>query len=328
MTLTTERPAPAPVPAAGAPRRRSEWRHRVVPLLLVLAGIAVILYPVGATYWNNYHQRAFAERYQAQTEQASPVTLDRALAAAERYNAALPPSRLQDPWKPEQAANDQQYQAYLAQLNLFDAMARIRIPSIKVDLPVYHGTSDETLARGIGHLYGSTLPVGGPGTHAVLTGHSSLENATMFDHLPQLRVGDRLYVDVYGRTLAYEVDQIKVVLPDQLGDLVRTPGADQVTLVTCTPYAVNTHRLLVRSHRVAYDPAADPTRGAAGMDWSIQSWMVPRLLGAGLGLLVLLVMVAAWVRGDRRRARRRAARAATSASIPTSTPTPTPGPEA
>ncbi|NNM47257.1 class C sortase [Knoellia koreensis] len=314
MTTLLERPAPAPVPAARAPRRRSEWRHRVVPLLLVLAGIAVILYPVGATYWNNYHQRQFAQRYQDQTEKTAPVTLNEALAKAEQYNAALPPGQLQDPWKPEQAATNAQHRAYLAQLNLFDAMARIRIPSIKVDLPVYHGTSDETLARGIGHLYGSTLPVGGPGTHAVLTGHSSLENATMFDHLPQVKVGDRFYVDVYGRTLAYEVDQVKVVLPDQLGDLVRTPGADQVTLVTCTPYAVNTHRLLVRGHRVAYDPAADPTRVATGMDWSIESWMWPRLIGAGVGLLVLLVMVALWIRGDRRRARRRAALAAARAT--------------
>ena len=212
----------------------------MVPVVLVLLGALVLLYPVGATYYNNYIQHQFARQYGAQVESMSASGLQAQLTAARQYNATLPAGLLQDPWDAKNPAMTAASSAYQAQLNAFDAMARIRIPAINVDLPIYHVTSEEVLARGIGHLFGSALPVGGSGTHAVLTGHSSLANATMFDHLPQLRMGDRFSIDVYGQTLAYQVDQITVVLPDQLDNIRRVNGADYVTLVTCTPYAVNT----------------------------------------------------------------------------------------
>lgn len=292
-----------------------------MPVALLLLGAAVLLYPVVATTYNNHRQQEFARDYAAQVQGADSSMLADQLARARAYNDALEPGLLRDPWDPATSASSPAYRAYLDQLAQFDAMARIRIPSIGVDLPVLHGTSDGTLARGVGHLFGSTLPVGGAGTHAVLTGHSSLAEATMFDHLPDVRVGDAFFIDVYGRTLAYQVDRIDVVLPDEMGSLGRVDGEDYVTLVTCTPYAVNSHRLLVRGHRVA-DPAvagAPARAGAAGL--GIESWMWPRLIGAGLALAVLVAMVAGWLRQDRRRRRGRP-----SGALPTHTPTATPDP--
>jgi sortase A len=311
MTTTTALAAPAErsrttrrVQRARQARRR--WLDRLVPIVMVLLGALVLAYPVGATYYNNYKQSEFARQYSTKVASADPVQLREELNRARSYNATLNPTLLRDPWSEADAALDRDYREYLTQLDLIDTMARIRIPSLKVDLPVLHGTSDATLARGVGHLFGSALPVGGAGTHAVLTGHSSLANATLFDHLADLRDGDEFYVDVLGDTLAYRVDKITVVLPNQLDDLVSTPGRDQLTLVTCTPYAVNSHRLLVRGTRIPYDQTQAPTpTQQQSMDWSIQSWMWPRLIGAAAALGVLCAMILGWLISDRRRAERR-----------------------
>ncbi len=315
MTTTAQvKPHPAaPGPAQrrrGRHRARRVWVDRLIPIVLMFAGAVVLTYPVVATFYNNSKQSEFAREYAAKVATADPADLNAEYAAATRYNAALNPKLLRDPWDEGSSALNDDYRGYLGQLDLLDAMARIRIPSLGVDLPVLHGTSDDTLAKGIGHLFGSSLPVGGPSTHAVLTGHSSLANATLFDHLPELSVGDQFFIEVLGRTLAYQVDQISVVLPNQLDDLGVTNGADQVTLVTCTPYAINSHRLLVRGVRVPNSRATDAAPAAAShpMDWSVQSWMWPRLIGAGVTLLVLLAMILGWIGSDRRRAARRAAR--------------------
>ena len=276
----------------------------MVPVALLLLGILVLLYPVGATYYNNYKQSEFARRYATEVESAGSSTLAEALARAERYNEALQPGLMRDAWDPTDEAQSAAYDDYLSQLDDFGSMARIEIPSIKVDLPIYHGTSDEALDRGVGHLFGSSLPVGGTSTHAVLTGHSALAEATMFDRLPELKVGDRFFVDVYGRKLAYEVDQVKVVLPSEMDDLARVDGEDYITLITCTPYAVNSHRLLVRGHAVPYVADEAPKPGLAGFDWTVQPWMWTRLGGAAAALLLLLAMIAGWIREDRRRRRK------------------------
>ncbi|MDO5503274.1 MAG: class C sortase [Actinomycetia bacterium] len=318
MTQILERePAPAPTPAARPAPPRPEWRHRLVPAVLVLLGGLVMIYPVGATFFNNYKQQQFAAEYGTQVSSTPPVTLEEELARAAEYNAALPPTALLDPWTEAQAEGGEDYANYLSQLDMFSAMATLRVPTAGIDLPIYHGTSDQVLARGVGHLYGTTLPIGGTGTHSVLTAHSALSEATLFDRLPEVQVGDTFFVDVYGRTLSYQVDQINVVLPDELDDLARVDGADHITLVTCTPYAVNSHRLLVRAHAVPYSPADDPAvADERGMDWSIQSWMWPRLIGAGVALAVLLIMIGTWMRTDLRRRRLQRAVAPAPATTP------------
>ena len=134
-------------------------------------------------------------------------------------------------------------------------MGYIRIPSIKVELPIYHGTSEPVLQVGVGHLENTSLPVGGSSTHAVLTGHRGLPSAKLFTELDMVKVGDVFYIKILGETLAYEVDQILTVLPTEMQALNIEKGKDYVTLVTCTPYAVNTHRMLVRGHRIPYQEA-------------------------------------------------------------------------
>jgi sortase A len=188
--------------------------------------MGVLVYPVAATQFNNTKQQQFAETYNQRVAQAPTATLAQQLEGAHAYNAALKGVQAKDPWGtllasgPSSAA----YADYLSRLSGLGAMARLRIPSIGVDLPVYHSTSDETIAKGIGHLYGTALPVGGVGTHSVLTSHTGMANATLLDHLIDVREGSAIYVDVAGETLAYQVDQIKVVLPTDIEDLAVDPA--------------------------------------------------------------------------------------------------------
>jgi sortase A len=178
-------------------------------------------------------------------------------------------------------------------------MARIRIPAIDVDLPVFHGTADATLARGIGHLYGSALPVGGPGTHAVLTGHNGFVQATLFDDIDQLTDGDTIVVSVAGEDLYYEVDQTLTVLPDEADALRQEPGHDYLTLVTCTPTGVNTHRLLVRAERVEA-PSEEQTRSIIADDTASAGFPWWALAIAGVGALTFVA-----IKPRRRRSPRR-----------------------
>ncbi|MCW5951430.1 MAG: class C sortase [Propionibacteriaceae bacterium] len=288
MTTTAHPPTPRRAePPGGRPRR---W---VLPLLLVLVGIAVLLYPVAATQYNNVKQRAFAEQYNRDIQQAATSDLAGELEAARQYNTTLSGVPILDPWL-ERAGSDpgsDAFAAYKVQLGRFDAMARVRVPSADIDLPVYHGTSDPVLAKGAGHLYGTSLPVGGESTHAVLTSHTGLTTATLFDHLSGVVEGDLVFIDVYGETLAYRVDQIKIVLPDEIGDLVTIPGHDYLTLFTCTPYAVNTHRLLVRAERTDQTPEM-AAAAAGGPAIRIEAWMWYLIGSAGAGLAAIATMVA------------------------------------
>ena len=164
---------------------------------------------------------------------------------------------------------------------------------------------DDVIAKGAGHLYGTSLPVGGVGTHAVLTSHTGMSNATLFDHLTQVGEGDLMYVDVYGETLAYQVDSIKVILPTEIDELHVVPGADLLTLFTCTPYAVNTHRLLVTGHRVPFDPVKAPVAASPLTSLlSLEPWMIGLIGGAVVALALIVVIVVREVRPQRDRSPR------------------------
>lgn len=201
-------------------------------------------------------------------------------------------------------SNGSSYADYLSLLDAGDGvMATVRVPSISVDLPVYHGTSDRVLAVGAGHLYGTSLPIGGPSTHAVITGHRGLTDAEMFTRLNEVRKGDNLYLEVLGETLAYRVDRISVINPDDTTLLRITPGEDRLTLMTCTPYGVNTQRLLVSGHRVAYPGAApDP---AAVRDWRQRfAWAVTGIVITAIVALTITYRDGRWhprrhMRGER-----------------------------
>jgi len=250
---------------ADAPDTRRDRRVRagrrwspvnVVVAVLVLAGAGLIAYPSGATWITDLTHASTVSGYAQAVSDSTSSELEKMLDAARDYNEHLPDGPLRDPYtlNAEGGADDvyEGREDYLRQLTFAPGapMARIRIPEIGVDLPIYHGTDEDTLARGVGHLYGSGLPVGGEGTHSVLTGHSGIPGASLFTRLAELDVGDEFAIDVAGETLVYRVDETTTVLPDD-GDLLRqSPGHDYVTLLTCTPTGVNTHRLLVRGERI------------------------------------------------------------------------------
>lgn len=265
------------------PRRR----HIVMPALAVLIGVAILLYPIVSTMWNNVMQREAASEYAGMVADTDEEVLKQQLAAAHEYNATRAIGPVLDPWTARLSDDNEPYKAYLGQLNLSDVMARMMIPAIDVDLPVYHGTRPDTLERGVGHLFGTDLPVGGEGTHAVMTAHSGLQTATLFDNLTDLKVGDSIYVEVYGETLRYEVFGSQVVLPDETESLDIQPGRDLITLITCTPYGVNSHRLLVHAERAPLDAAAEEELESVG--WAIQWWMWAFAAGA-----ILAVGLTAW----------------------------------
>ncbi|WP_084210153.1 class C sortase [Corynebacterium sphenisci] len=264
---------------------RRQARTVLAPALLVLLGLLVLLYPVVATQWNNAKQLRAAQEYSRIEQNIDPAKLSAAWESAQRYNAERASGPILDPWLSRVSEDNADYQAYLAELNQQEAMARLVVPAAMVDLPVYHGSTEKVLQRGVGHLYGTDLPVGGPDTHAVLTAHTGLTNATLFDNLKDVHTGDAIYVAVAGQRLKYEVESTEVVLPEETEGLVVQPGRDLITLVTCTPYGINTHRLLVTGHRVPMDPADEAGFADSGLHWQ---WWMWAILAAALLILAWL----------------------------------------
>ena len=278
--------------------RRKVLRERFLtwlPLVLVLVGVAVLLYPVMATQHNNDEQQRLAKMYTATVNSAGPETIAKERASAETYNNNLESAPILDPWLELQRPDTPQYQAYLHEMDIDPVMARIVIPSVHVSLPVYHGTDSRTLAEGVGHLFGTSLPIGGPSTHAVLTGHTGLSTATMFDNLSQVKKGDVFYVSSLGQTLKYEVNDITVVKPEETDSLRKVPGRDLVTLITCTPYGVNSHRLLVTGERVPMDPTAAAAEEAKALPAPMQTWMKAIIVAVVIILAVVVgILVRLW----------------------------------
>jgi sortase A len=216
-------------------------------IIVLLIGLSLILYPSVSNYWNSFHQsRAIAE-YVENVAQMSNEEYNRVLSDARAYNVKL--SKKGNMFE----LSDEEQREYESMLNISNngAMSYIQIPSINCTLPIYHGTSDDTLEVGVGHIPGTSLPVGGESTHCVLSSHRGLPSARLFSDLDQLVEGDLFMLTTLDETLTYEVDQILIVTPDDTSALKIEDGQDYCTLVTCTPSGVNTHRLLVRGHRVA-----------------------------------------------------------------------------
>ena len=288
--------SPATDPKKAAHRKILRERFLTwLPLVLVLVGVAVLLYPVMATQHNNDEQQRLAKMYTATVNSAGPETIAKERASAETYNNNLESAPILDPWLESQRPDTPQYQAYLHEMDIDPVMARIVIPSIHVSLPIYHGTDSRTLTEGIGHLFGTSLPIGGPSTHSVLTGHTGLSTATMFDNLNQLKKGDVFYVSSLGQTLKYEVNDITVVKPEETDSLRKVPGRDLVTLITCTPYGVNSHRLLVTGERVPMDPTAAAAEEAKALPAPMQTWMKAIIVAVVIILAVVVgILVRLW----------------------------------
>lgn len=251
----------------------------------LLAGALLLLYPTVSDYWNSFHQSRAIASYAEQVADLDDNTYDQIWADARAYNETLDNSTSRF------VMTEEQKELYEALLNIADngVMGYIEIPKIKCNLPIYHGTDEAVLQIAIGHVQGSSLPAGGESTHCVLSGHRGLPSAKLFSDLDQLTEGDVFLLRVLDETLTYEVDQIRTVLPDELDDLAIEEGKDYCTLVTCTPYGINSHRLLVRGHRVENQASASTIRVTADA-MQIEPLLIAPLVAVPM-LLVLLVMV-------------------------------------
>ena len=294
--------------------RKAQRRRRlftILPPVLLVLGILVLLYPVIATYQNNLEQQRIAKAFSAEQTNLGPDVLKDELARADEYNRQAAEAPILDPWLESQRPNTPQYSNYLSQLDVNPVMATVKVPSADISLPIYHGTETSTLEKGVGHLFGTALPVGGEGTHTVLTGHSGLGSATMFDHLNRVELGDVFYIEVLGRHLKYKVTDIRTVLPNETETLNKVAGKDLATLITCTPYGINTHRLLVTGERVPMDDAQVAEESANVEPAVVQTWMIAVVVGI---IIVLITTAVLWFLAHKNRKKREAAQLAAAES--------------
>ena len=231
----------------------------IILVLVLVLGLGIMLYPTVSDWWNSFHQTRAIASYSDAVATMDNELYDQLWQEAEAYNAAL--AQKANPY----FFTEEDQALYDSTLNVSGTgiMGYIDIPEIKCTLPIYHGTSDAVLQVGVGHIEGSSLPVGGEGTHCVLSGHSGLPSAVLFTHLEDLDIGDLFTLQIMDETLTYEVDRFNRVLPHEMDLLTIEEGKDSCTLVTCTPYGVNTHRLLVHAHRVANEAATAHIRVTA-----------------------------------------------------------------
>ena len=263
-------------------------------IVVFFVGVSVLLYPTVSDYWNSLHQSQAIATYADSVENMDEQDYEKLWDAAVSYNQKLFQSRH------GLGLKDEEKEEYNELLDVSGTgiMSYIEIPKIKCSLPIYHGTDEGVLQIAVGHIEGSSLPVGGLNTHCVLSGHRGLPSAKLFSNLDKLEEGDIFMIRTLDQTLTYGVDQIRIVLPDEVDDLKVEEGKDLCTLVTCTPYGINTHRLLVRGHRVANQEEAEAVRVTADA-MQVDNRIVAMCIA--VPVLVLLLIYVAF--GGRRRKR-------------------------
>ena len=258
-------------------------------LLLFLLGLGLVAYPMISSHYTERHQSQVHTQYQEVVEKADGEELDTARAEAEAYNELLASGA---------TAAELDTLDYDSLLNLAGngIMGYIEIPAIDVLLPICHGVGEDSLERGAGHMPTTSLPIGGKGMHTVISAHSGMATARMFTDLERLEEGDFFYLHVLNETLAYEVDQILVVKPYQIDALKIDRGQDYVTLITCTPYGVNSHRLLVRGHRIEPEAEENASNEIASLQAEPKqsTWMAKYWEGIRDGLILFLIAIPAW----------------------------------
>ena len=270
-------------------------------LLIFLVGLGILSYPLISAAINNFAARNQAEEYTKVTKEMPSARQQELMESARKYNDSLTNNIIiTDPFDVE--AFKKIGKEYEEALNVDGQglIGYIDIPKINVYLPIMHSTTEEVLAHAAGHLQNTSLPIGGVSTHSVISAHSAYPTQTFFDYLTELKVGDEFFIHVLNRTLKYEVDQIKVVLPDNTDNLRVIRGEDHVTLITCTPYSVNTHRLLVRGKRVEYDDTkyivtgAQPVKASGGylffLGYRVPFWAAALIIVAIVGVTAFFVI--------------------------------------
>ena len=270
-------------------KRKRRILFDIIRILVLLVALSVLLYPTVSNYLYEKNSSRAVDNYDDTAEKMEEAERQALLEEARAYNARLPGhSGVTGDNFDTKDETTAEYDRLLS-LDASGMMGYITIPMIDVELPIYHTTTEAVLQRGVGHFPSSSLPVGGESTHAVLTGHRGLPSKKLFTDLDRIVKGDVFYIKILGETFAYQVDQILTVLPEETQSLQIVEGKDYVTLVTCTPYAVNTHRLLIRGHRVPYEEAeavAPPE-----IERGIKLPFEVQVLLIGLGVLLLLLII-------------------------------------
>ncbi len=257
----------------------------MILILVFLTGLSLLLYPTVSDWWNSFHQSRAIANYARDIENLDNALYEDFLADAEAYNQSLLGKSNRFTLSAE---GTEEYNALL-DITGTGIMGYIEIPEIKVSLPIYHGTGDAVLSIAVGHIEGSSLPVGGEGTHCVLSGHRGLPSAKLFSNLDRLAEGDLFLIRTLDETLTYEVDQIHIVEPQEISDLAIEKGKDYCTLVTCTPYGINTHRLLVRGHRIENAAEAQAVRITS------DALQIDPILVAPMVALPIILLLLIWV---------------------------------
>lgn len=284
-------------------KKRKMTIKDIIRLLVLVVAFAVLLYPTVSSYVNEKNGSKVVSNYDAESVRLSNAEKEKMLEDARAYNKEMLGNiDLIDPFSQGETSIDERYESLL-NMDGSGMMGYIRIPKIKVEIPFYHGTSESVLQAGVGHFWGTSLPVGGESTHTVLTGHRGLPTKTLFTNMDKLVEGDVFYIKVLDETLAYKVDQILTVLPEETEALSIVPGKDYATLVTCTPYAINTHRLLVRGHRIPYEEAVKIEKNTStGIELSFTTKVLIVTLGI---ILIGLVIVMLYSLYDKRRRKKK-----------------------
>ena len=268
----------------------------IILVIVLILGVMILLYPTVSDYWNSFHQSRAIASYLEEIENIDPVDYEREWARAEQYNRELTsrPNRFM--------LSEEEYAEYETMLNLTGSgiMGYIEIPKISCSLPIYHGTDEAVLQIAVGHIEGSSLPTGGAGTHTVLSGHRGLPSARLFTDLDQMEEGDLFVIRVLDRVMTYMVDQILIVLPEEMDGLAIDPNEDYCTLVTCTPYGINSHRLLVRGRRTENVEMEQIIKVVSDAT-QIKPILVAPVLAAPMLLILLVWMLISTGRKQRRR---------------------------
>lgn len=282
-------------------KKKRSWITTVILLLILLFGLSLLLYPTISNQWNKRRSSHAIAVYEQVMQDTGEEARAQMLQEADDYNRALASVGLRWELNEEQRAT---YNQMIGEIG--DGMfGYIEIERISCRLPVYHGTSESVLQTGIGHIEGSSLPVGGESSHCLLSGHTGLPSARLFTDLPDLEIGDRFILYTLDRIMTYEVDRINIVLPYELDLLRIEPGEDLCTLITCTPYGINSHRLLVRGHRVENDAKSEVVR-VSGNAVKIDPLLVACVTAAPVLLVTFTVLLISDSRKSRKRRKRKA----------------------
>lgn len=262
----------------------------IIAGLMLLGGVGIFSYPAISNYLQDISHREAISVYDEAANQKSEDEINAELQKAKTYNENLAGDPVHDPFVPGSGYTLPKNYNSVLNINGDGMMGYIEIPSISVKLPIYHSTTEEVLQKGVGHIESTALPIGGAGTHSVLTGHTGLPSAELFTRLTELDEGDIFYIHVLNETLAYKVCDINVVLPDELENLVAEEGKDYVTLVTCTPYGVNSHRLLVKGERTEYNGEEQTQTSKKLFGGKYHYYIIGIAIAAAVIVLVLIIL--------------------------------------